>query len=198
MPNSQTQKDRLREALVKSLIDMVRTDLTTAWGGDVEVVEGHPEFDWDRRPKADGTTEKRDLEAKPLIVVSFVSGLTGPWAISPRGGEFYRSTTLRIDMAAGSHRSIINLSDTVESILDGSENGIGGFPLKDPDTTSGLGVTAYFDDQGRISEVFSGPGQTNDFEAQLPEGKAQFENLKHRASIALTVDLAKARGSKVV
>jgi hypothetical protein len=103
---------------------------------------------------------------------------------------------MRLDMAAGSHRAIINLSDTMESILDGSENGTGGFLVKDPDTASGV-CYAYFDDQGRLSTVFSGPGNSADFEGSLPAGKSQFENLKHRASIVVNVEIRKTRGSKV-
>jgi hypothetical protein len=195
--NSQTQKDRFREALVKSLIDMVRADLSAAWGGSgVEIVEGHPEFDWDRRPTAAGGTEPRDLSSKPLVVLAPIDGSTGPFAISPAGDEVVRSTLMRLDMAAGSHRAIINLSDTMESILDGSENGTGGFLVKDPDTSSGV-CYAYFDDQGRLSTVFSGPGNSADFEGSLPAGKSQFENLKHRASIVVNVEIRKTRGSKV-
>lgn len=197
MPNSQTVKDRLDEAVAKSIIDFFNSDLVTAWGGAVEIVEGTPDFDYERRAVQAGGVEPRDLNTRPLVVLIPQGGGSGPWAMSPAGGEYDRSLRFRLNLAAKDHWAILSLKGTVEAVMDGAAGGTGGITLKHPDTAAALG-TIYFDDEIRLSNLFSGPGDSDFGAAQSPEGKSQFSNLKHRASMLFGINVRKPRGTAVI
>lgn len=197
MPNLQTVKDRLDEAVAKSIIGFLNTDLVTAWGSAVEIVQGTPDFDYERRPTTTGGHEPRDLNVKPLVVLIPQGGGSGPWAISPAGGEYERSLRFRLNLAAKDHWAIVTLKGTVEAVMDGAASGTGGFTLKHPDTQVALG-TLYFDDEIRPSNLFAGPGENDFGAAGAPEGKSQFSNLKHRASMLFGVNVRKPRGAAVI
>lgn len=206
MANTVTQQDRFAEAALKSMADFLTADLAAAWGGaGVEVVLATPDFDPDFRLKPDATREKRDLSAKPLCALLPRSVGTGPWAISPSGDEVERSMAVRIDLMASDHFKLLNLVSTVESVLDGAKSSTGGFDVKDPDgpdpdadpPDDGIRGVIYFDD-AQVSAILSGPGDTADEGHAFPSGKAQYENLKHRASILVSFSVAKVRGSKVM
>lgn len=198
MANAHTTKDRLDEAIQKSLVTFFEADLVAAWGSAVEIVAGSPDFDYENRILASGATEARDLSVKPLLVIIPLGGVGRPWAISPQGDEMERSVRLRLNMAAGAHWDILSLKGTVEAVLDGAGDGTGALSVKDPDDQgSELGVV-YFDDQIQLSNLFGGPGENALETASLPEGKGQFGTLKHRASLVFGINIRKPRGSAVL
>lgn len=198
MPNSQLTKDRLMEALCGSLVKFFEADLVAAWGGDVEVALGTPEFDYERREKADGSTEARDLSVRPLAVVVPLTDVGGPWGISPRNDEMLRSARFRLNLAAASTFDILALQGTAVAVMDGAASGTGGIPLLSPADWLTVLDTVYFDDQVRLAGLFGGPGENAQESAALPEGHGQFGNLKHRAAIVFGIDTKKPRGSAVV
>ena len=198
MANTQTTKDRLVEAVSKSLVVMLRTDLVAAWGGDVEILIGSPDFDYERRALAAGGTEPRDLRVKPLVVLFPITTQSGPWAMSPRGDEMERRLRYRMNLAASDDFDIEALVGTLDMVLDGARDGTGGLDVVDPDNTSSTLGTVYFDDDLKQSAVLSGPGETDVGTSQLPEGKGQFSNLKHRGALVLGINVRKPRGTAVI
>lgn len=198
MANTTVIIDRYAEAALKSMADFLAADLLVAWGSPgVEIVLGTPDLDFDHRMKADGTREKRDLAVRPFVVLTPRDVRTGAWAISPRNDNVERGMAVRVDVMAADHFKLLNLMSTLQSVLDGAKSSTGGFDIKDPDPPNAVSGVAYFDPNPN-SAVLSGPGDIGEEGRAFPTGKAQYDNLKHRASMLVTFSVAKKRGSKVI
>lgn len=195
MANSQTTKDLLAQSVTRSLVAVLRTDLTAAWGSAVEVKETHPDFDYDRRPLADGTTEARDLTISPFVGVGEVATSNAPYGMSNKENRTAQTFILSILVLAKSHTDLKNLHRTLQSVLDGLDSGRGAYPLLDPSDDSDTGEEALLGDV--VDGGVFGPGDEVERSAGPTAGKDLAQNLKHRARLALVVETYKRRGTSV-
>lgn len=194
MANRQTERDVLATAVVRSLVAALRTDMGVAWG-DIEVKATHPDYDYDSRPLADGSREKRDLTVAPFIGIHEVSHSSGPWSFPNEDTREAREFILSILLLAANHIDISELHSTVQSVLQGLSNGRGAFPLLDPADDTAVGEDGILRDV--IDGGLFGPGDDVERAGTGLIGHAQFQNLKHRARVAVRVEVYKRAGSRV-